>query len=116
MSKNSKATQWKNNIGRMIKKKNGKGYFLAFGRALDKDKKPIGENHFPLVINEGDIIQMKPKGDDLARLVADGKMSEETATKICETVKFELSIAPAKEGQQSKASSEEVETDDEINF
>jgi hypothetical protein len=102
---------WKNNIGRMVKKKNGKGYFLIFGRRKDKDGKPLGENHFPLTINEGDIVQMKTKSDDLANLVREGKMSQETADKICESVKFELAIAPPKEDGDAKTEAADTSDD-----
>lgn len=85
--------KWLNNIARVIKKKDG-GFFLKFERRKDKNKQYIGDNPFPLVINEGDILQMRAKKDELAKLVADGKMSQETADKICETVRFEISKAP----------------------
>ncbi len=88
--------KWLNNIGRIIKKKDG-GFFMVFERRQDKNKQYIGENPFPLVINEGDFFQLKPKADDLAKLVADGKISQETSDKICETVRFEINRAPAKE-------------------
>lgn len=88
--------KWLNNVARIIKfNKNGKsGYFLKFERRQDKDGNYIGEDPFPIVINEGDILSMKTKSEDLAKLVADGRMSQETADKICESVKFEISIPP----------------------
>jgi hypothetical protein len=86
---------WLNNIARLCKKKDG-GYFLVFERQKDKNKQPIGENPFPITINEGDYFQAKLKREDLAKLVSDGKMSQDTADKICESVKFEISRAPVK--------------------
>ncbi len=103
MSKNG----WLNNIARIIKKKDG-GHFLVFGRRTDKDKKPIGDNPFPLTVNEGDIFQMKAKSEDLQKLVDDGKMSQETADKICQTVRFEISRGPS----SNQGSSD----DDGVNF
>lgn len=94
--------KWYNNIGRVIKTKKG-GYFMVFERQKDKDKKYKGESPFPLTINEGDMFQMKLKKDDLQKLVNDGKMSQETADSICETVKFEISKAPARDGKPNKA-------------
>jgi hypothetical protein len=89
------AGKWLNNIGRIIKKKDG-GFFMVFERQQDKAKQYIGESPFPLTINEGDFFQLKAKKDDLQRLVDTGKMSQETANKIAETVRFEISRAPAK--------------------
>lgn len=110
------SNDWKNGIGRMIKKKNGKGYFLIFERPKDKDGKHIGESHFPLTINEGDIIQMKAKADDLKNMVQKGKMSEETAEKICEVVKFELSIAPKKAEGEEKAEAAAAPNGSDVDF
>jgi hypothetical protein len=95
------STGWINNFARIIKKKDG-GYFMVFERQKDKNKQPIGPNPFPMTFNEGDFLQCKLKKDDLAKFVADGKMSQETADKICETVKFELSRAPAKDASAKK--------------
>lgn len=91
--------KWLNNIGRMCKKKDG-GYFLVFERRKDKNKEYIGDNPFPMVINEGDYFQLKAKKDDLAGLVAKGTLTQEQADKICEVVKFEISRAP--QGEESK--------------
>lgn len=102
--------KWLNNIGRVIKNKKG-GYFLVFERQKDKNKKPKGDNCFPLTINEGDVFQMKLKKDDLQKLVDDGGMSQETADSICETVKFEISKAPARDGKPNKS-----DDSDGVNF
>jgi hypothetical protein len=48
-----KNDKWLNNIGRMVKKKDNSGYFLVFERRKDKEGNPIGDNPFPLVIEEG---------------------------------------------------------------
>lgn len=104
--------KWLNNIGRIIKKANG-GFFMVFERQKDKNKEYIGESPFPLTINEGDFFQVKLKKDDLAKLVADGKMSQETADKICAVVKFEISRAPV-EGAAKKSSKKQE--DDEVAF
>lgn len=103
--------KWLNNIGRIIKKKDG-GFFMVFERRQDKNKEYMGENPFPLVVNEGDYFQLKAKKDDLAKLVADGKMTQETADKICETVRFEISRAPEGDGKKPAAKS----NDDGVNF
>ncbi len=109
-------SKWKNGIGRMIKKKNGKGYFIKFERPKGKDGNYIGESHFPLTINEGDIVQMKAKADDLAKMVSEGRMTEETAQKICEHVKFELSIAPASTKSEDKSAASEVVESSEVDY
>lgn len=106
------SSKWLNNIGRIIKKKDG-GFFMVFERRQDKDKNYIGENPFPLVIIEGDYFQLKAKKDDLAKLVADGKMSQETADKICETVRFEINKAPDRE---DKPQTKSGKSKDEVNF
>lgn len=113
--------KWLNNIARLIAytKDNKKGYFLKFERQSKLNKETnkreyIGENPFPLVINEGDTFQAKLKKDDLQRLVDEGKMTAETAAKICETVKFEFSKAPARDG--APASSGPETEDDGVNF
>lgn len=103
-------TKWLNNIARLLKTKDGK-YFMVFERAKDKNKQPIGENPFPIVINEGDTLQAKLKKDDLAGLVANGKITQEVADRICETVKFEFSKGPARSAAPSKSNS-----DDGVNF
>lgn len=105
-------SKWLNNIGRVIKSKKG-SYFLIFERQKDKNKNYRGENPFPLTINEGDMFHLKLKKDDLQKMVDDGKMSQETADSICETVKFEVSKAPARDGSNSNQSSD---GDDEVNF
>ncbi len=95
--------KWLNNIGRIIKKKDG-GFFMVFERRQDKNKQYIGDNPFPMVINEGDFFQLKPKKEDLANLVLTGKLTQELSDKICETVRFEINKAPAKDesGQVTK--------------
>lgn len=85
--------KWLNNIARLIQTGEGK-FGLVFERPQDKDGNYIGEDPFPLTINEGDWFQAKLKKDDLKRLVDSGKMSQETADKICKRVKFEFSRAP----------------------
>lgn len=105
---------WVNNLARVIKKKDG-GYFLKFERQKNKDGKPYGDNPFPLAINEGDIFQMKRKEDDLQKLVDEGRMSQETADKICRTVRFEISKAPSRDGD-AKKSNQSSDGDDEVNF
>jgi len=110
MAKDNKG-KWFNNIARLIKRKDG-GYFLKFERASKKNEAgeyvPTGDNPYPLTINEGDIFQARLKRDDLAKLVENGKMSKETADSICESVKFEFSIAP-KEGSAAKVDKDEVD-------
>jgi hypothetical protein len=103
-------TKWLNNIARLLKSRDGK-YFLVFARPTDKNKKPIGDNPFPLVINEGDTLQAKLKKDDLQGLVNNGKLSQEQADRICETVKFEFSKGPARTNRPAKSTS-----DDGVNF
>lgn len=103
--------KWLNNIGRVIKSKKG-SYFLIFERQKDKNKNYRGDNCFPLVINEGDMFQLKLKKDDLQKLVDEGKMSQDTADSICETVKFEVSKAPPRDGTTNQSSN----GDDEVNF
>jgi hypothetical protein len=106
--------KWFNNIARVIKKKNG-GYFLAFERAKDKNGNYIGESPYPMTINEGDILQMRLKKDDLAGLVSRGIMTQAIADKICENVKFEVSKPPA--ADQSQLSDGAATNDkDEVNF
>ena len=108
--------KWLNNIGRIIKKKDG-GYFMVFERRKDKDQKYIGENPFPLIVNEGDFFQLKPKKDDLKGLIEQGKITEETANKICETVRFEISRAPQKDGEsKGTADAPAKSKKDEVNF
>ncbi len=104
--------KWINNVARLIKKKDG-GYFLKFGRATKKDGTAIGENPFPLTIQEGDIFQAKLKMADLQKALTDGKLDQAQANKICQTVKFEFSIAP-KDG--SKKTETKKADDDEVNF
>ncbi len=110
--KASSKGKWLNNVARLIKKKDG-GYFLVFGRRTDKDGTPVGEDIFPLTINEGDIFQAKVKKDDLQRLVDDGRMDQETADDIARRVKFEFSIAPKKDEDQEEADEDEDESEDE---
>lgn len=107
--------KWLNNIGRVIKAKKG-NYFLVFERRKDKDDKPIGEDCFPLVINEGDTFQLKLKRDDLQKLVDEGKMSEETAEKICETVKFEVSKAPPRDAAEQHPAKGKSSNKNGVNF
>lgn len=117
------SNKWLNNIGRIIKKKDG-GYFLVFERQKDADGNYRGEDPFPLTVNEGDIFQLKKKEDDLAGLVEMEKMTQETADKIAKVVRFEVSKAPDKEEKKSdkakgKAKSKSKsgnDDDDEINF
>jgi len=104
--------KWLNNIARLIKSSKGK-YFMVFERAKDKNKKPIGDNPFPLIINEGDTFQAKLKKDDLQGLVNNGKLSQEQADNICETVKFEFSRAPARTAPTVNTNSND---DDGVNF
>jgi hypothetical protein len=107
-----KNSKWLNNIARLIRRKDGK-YFLKFERAQDKNKQYIGDSPFPLVINEGDVFQARLKKDDLQSLVDSGRMSQEVADRICETVKFEFSKAPDREAPKPSGQSEE---DDGVNF
>lgn len=114
-------TKWLNNIGRIIKKKDG-GFFMVFERQLDKNKVPRGENPFPLTINEGDFFQLKAKSEDLRNLVESGKMTQETADAICENVRFEISRAPDREGSSAPAPAAAApatatkKSKDEVNF
>ena len=101
------SNKWFNNIARLIKRKDGNGYFMVFERAKDKDGNYRGDSPFPLTINEGDVIQARLKKDELQKLVSSGKMSQETANKINEFVKFEFNIAP-------KAKPVELTPEDEI--
>lgn len=104
--------KWLNNIARLLKTSGGK-YFMVFERPKDKNKNPIGDNPFPLVINEGDTFQAKLKKDDLQGLVANGKLSQEQADRICETVKFEFSRGPARTNVPVASNSN---SDDGVNF
>lgn len=106
--------KWFNEIARLIKNKKG-GYFLTFERRKDKDGKYIGESPFPLTINEGDILQAVLKKDRLAGLVKEGLMNQETADKICETVKFEFNLAP-KTSEKSAPKGRNTSEDDEVEF
>ena len=108
--------KWLNNVARLIKKANG-GYFLKFARPTTKDGKPIGDNPFPMTIQEGDVFQAKLKRDDLQSLIDKGIMSEEVADKICATVKFEFSKAPS-DGTTNKgfARKSDGNDDGEVNF
>lgn len=99
MAKNS---GWYNNIARLVKKKNGK-FCLIFERSKNKAGEHMGESPYPLVINEGDILQARLKREDLEGLVVSGKMSQEIADRICETVKFEISKAPDADDNLSKS-------------
>lgn len=108
-------SKWLNNIGRVIKAKSG-NYFMVFERRKDKDGNPVGEDCFPLVFNEGDTLQLKLKKDDLQKLVDDGKMSQETADKICETVKFEVSRAPQDGSAQSQAKGNNSNAKTKVDF
>lgn len=109
--------KWLNNIGRIIKNKKG-GHFLIFERRKDKNQEYIGESPFPLTVNEGDIFQLRPKREDLQKLVDDGKLSAEAAESICAVVRFEVSRAPLKEekSEPAKAKSKSSKSKDEVNF
>jgi hypothetical protein len=110
----AKKSEWFNNIARIVKKKNG-GYFLSFERQKNKEGEYLGESPYPIVINEGDIFQARTKKEDLGRLVELGKMSQEAADRICENVKFEMSIPPKKDEDKASVSQSEstpVEDDD----
>jgi hypothetical protein len=108
--------KWLNNIARVIKKKSG-GFFLKFERQKDKNGNYIGENPFPLLVNEGDIFQMRKKEDELARLVESGKMSQATADKITANVKYEISKAPDQaEASETKSETKSSNEKDEVNF
>lgn len=114
--------KWLNNIGRIIKKKDKEdgtpgGYFMVFERRKDKDGNYIGDNCFPLTVNEGDFFQLKPKKDDLQGLVDAGKLKQEVADEICKTVRFEISRAPEKDSAPAKDKSASKKADkDEVNF
>lgn len=107
--------KWLNNIARLIKKKDG-GYFLKFERQTDKNREYKGESCFPLTINEGDVFQAKLKKDDLQGLVDKGIIDQEKADSICETVKFEFSLAPREESTKAKAPTKKSVPDDEVDF
>lgn len=115
MSKKQSNGKWFNNIARLIKKKAG-GYFLVFERQKNKDGEYIGESPYPLTINEGDILQARLKKEDLAGLVKKGKMSQETADKICEHVKFEFSKAPASTEKGKSSTNNTPDDSGEVDF
>jgi len=96
---------WINNCARIIKTKKN-SYFMVFERRKDKDGDHIGDNPFPMVINEGDTFNLRRKEDDLANLVKEGKISQETADKICETVRWEISRPPREENEKEPKKSE----------
>lgn len=101
MSKKADRSKWVNNIARVIKKKNG-GYMLAFGRKTDRDGNPKGDNPFPLVINEGDILHAELTKASLQKAVEKGLLQQETADKICANEKFTISLAPEKDGARNE--------------
>jgi hypothetical protein len=92
-------SKWLNNLGRIIRvfEKDGvtvKKHFMVFERPKAKDGSYIGESNFPLTINEGDYFQLKPQNENLAGLVKQGKLTQEMADKIYNSVRFEISKAP----------------------
>jgi hypothetical protein len=86
--------KWFNAMASLIKNPKNGNFFVKFARRTDKEGNPIGDNPYPVTFNEGDILKATLKRDDLAGLVKDGKMTQEIADKICETVKFEFHLGP----------------------
>ena len=89
---------------------------MVFERRKDKEGNHIGDSPYPLVIQEGDIFPLRLKKDDLKRFVDEGSMSQETADKICETVKFEMSIPPQDEEKPKTQPSKKSKSSDEVDF
>lgn len=80
------------------------GFFLSFERRKDKDGNYVGENPFPLVINEGDTLPAeRVSRESLDEAVKAGRLSQAAAEAIIKNVAYTISIPPKDEGKTKPA-------------
>lgn len=111
------------NLGTVMKSKKDNPndpdrFYIKLEQRRDKDKKIVGEPLFPItlangkVLNEGDTLSMFSKTEQFKRLVADGKMTEETAEKMS-FLRYDVCLSEKLNEDGTPAKSD---SSDDINF